>query len=171
MTNETVTIGDVLVPSLERLDAIPDEDVPTAGVDPIESFEEALAAINLFIARPLRSETIVLWRDPLERGQGLISISGTDHPSDVLDVLDALADALDGLPECACDPFPDGPSDVASLVIVSVRPGALPDPDDVTRWADLMALAEARGVEVTEWAVVGHDIWVPRLLAGQPSRW
>lgn len=169
MTSHTVTSGDI--PSLERLDAIPDDDVPTAGVDPIESLDEALAAINLFIARPLRAETIVLWRDSLERGQGMISISGTEHPSDVLDVVDALADALDGRHGCDADPFPDGPSDVASLVIVSVRPDAHPDLDDVTRWADLIALADARGVEVTEWAVIGHDIWVPRLLAGQPSRW
>ncbi len=168
---DTRTVDRVHTPSLEHLDAIPDDDVPTAGIDPIESLEEALAAINLFIARPLRSETIVLWRDPLGRGQGMISVSGTEHPSDVLDVLDVIADARDGLPECVSDPFPDGPSDVASLVIVSVRPGAHPDPGDVTLWSDLMSLADARGIEVTEWAVIGHDIWVPRMLAGQPSRW
>lgn len=112
VSNETVSVGSVWsgagVPALEYLDTIHDDDVPAAGVDPIESLAEALAAVNLFITRPLRHETIVLWRDPLDLGQGMVAVNGTDHTGDVLDVLDAMADALDGPLECGCDPFPRG---------------------------------------------------------------
>jgi hypothetical protein len=165
----SMLVGDT--PASAYLDTISDEDIPAAGIDPIESIDEALAAVGLFVTRPLRHETIVLWRDHLDRGQGMIAVNGTEHPSDALEVLDAMADALDGPLECGCDPFPEGPDPVGSLVMVSVRPGAHPDAADIALWNDLSALAEARRVTLTEWAVIGHDIWVPRALAGQPSRW
>ncbi|MEY2974354.1 MAG: hypothetical protein RIR49_774 [Actinomycetota bacterium] len=162
-------VGDV--PALTYLDTIDDDDIPAAGVDPIESLAEALAAVGLFIHRPLRHETIVLWRDHLDRGQGMVSVNGTEHPSDVLDVLEAMADALDGPLECGCDPFPEGPDHVGSLIIVSIRPGTHADSADIALWSDLSALASSRGVTLTEWVVIGNDIRVPRVLAGQPSRW
>jgi hypothetical protein len=50
-------------PVERMLAGIDPADVPTAGVDPIDSRGEAIAALSLVITRPLRAETVVLTLD------------------------------------------------------------------------------------------------------------
>ena len=58
-------------PVERMLAGIDPDDVPTAGVDPIDSRSEAIAAVSLVVSRPLRAETVVLTLDAEHRGVGI----------------------------------------------------------------------------------------------------
>lgn len=138
--------------------------LPRAGIDRISSHDTALLTLAMAITRPLRHETIVLLLDDQRRGIAVAVITDTRHPDDVVEVV-----------ECLTRPATHN-GRLGAIIVASVRPGADatsgsgPD-DDVDRWLELSEIAEASGVELLEWYVVGTDITCPRDLLGELPRW
>jgi hypothetical protein len=137
---------------------------PRAGIDRIDSQTAALAVIKLAMHLPLTSETIALVLDADHRGRTVVVVDGTDEPGSVLEVTERLADAI-------ATSGHDG-----ALVLASVRPGGEPSPADADLWLEASELAEAAGVELLEWFVIGDDTgpataWCPRDLLAEPPRW
>jgi nucleotide-binding universal stress UspA family protein len=137
---------------------------PRAGIDRIDSQMAALAVIRLAMHLPLTSETIALVLDADHRGRTVVVVDGTDESGSVLEVTERLADAI-------ATSGHDG-----ALVLASVRPGGEPAPADADLWLEASELAEAAGVELLEWFVIGEDTgpptaWCPRDLLAEPPRW
>jgi hypothetical protein len=133
--------------------------LPRARVDPITDSADALALIRRVLATPARPETIVVVVDDAHRGLGLVSVSGTTEPDQVVTVVECLAQpaAFDG--------------EAGGLIVASVRPGGGVEPGDVDRWFEMSDLSDAAGLELVEWFVVGRSISCPRDLVGAPPRW
>lgn len=144
-------------PVERMLAGIDPDDVPTAGVDPIDSRSEAIAAVSLVVSRPLRAETVVLTLDAEHRGVGMVAIDGTDGARSVetiaahLDTVIALADLAQHALGISRDP-------TERVVIITVDPtGSTPHhrPDQLDR------LCEGAGVELLDWLALGPDTVTP----------
>ena len=151
--------------------------LPRAGLDPITDDHTALAIIALSIQRPLRPETIVVVLDHEHCGIGIVVVTGTAQPDDVIGVIECLAAAATY----------DGRA--GGLIVASVRPPdaraypAAAGPQDgegadarlaerdLDRWLEMSDLAEQAGFELFEWYVIGADIERPRDRLGEPPRW
>jgi hypothetical protein len=58
------------------------------------------------------------------------------------------------------------------LVVATVRPCGATQQGDVDRWLEASAIADAHGVELIEWFVIGPaGPECPRDLLGEPERW
>ena len=132
--------------------------VPRARIDPIGA-AAALRLLMRSIRVPHVDETLVLVLDDAHRGVGIVSVDGTVRPDQVVDVV-----------ECLARPELFG-GDSAALVVASMRPGGGVDTGDVDRWLEMCDLADAAGLELVEWFVIGSEITRPRDLLGMPPRW
>ncbi len=133
--------------------------VPRARLDPITEPETALPLLVATLSVPPVHETVVLVLDDARCGVGVVSVSGTDRPDQVAEVVECLAhpELFDGLG--------------AGLVVASSRPhGGIVD-GDIDRWFEMCDLAEVAGLELVEWFVIGSTITCPRDLVGVPPRW
>lgn len=137
---------------------------PRAGVDVIDSPVAALAVVDLAMAVPLTAETVVIVLDDAHRGRSIVVVDGTSNPDAVIEVVERLAESV-------ASSAVDG-----SLVVATVRPGGGLLPSDADRWLEAADVAEAFGVELVEWFVLGDGTgrltaWTPRDLVAEPARW
>ncbi len=139
---------------------------PRATADPIDSPQAALAVIDLALSRPLTAETIALVLDQDRRGRTVVVVDGTEQPDAVLEVVERMAESIAAT------------GHIGSLVVATARPGGGPEPGDADRWLEASDLADAFGVELLEWFVVGGDrptvaanATCPRDLLGELPRW
>ncbi len=133
--------------------------LPRAGLDSIDTTEKALTAITMAMAQPLRFETVVAYLDFERRGIAFVVVSDTESTDSVIDVI-----------ECLCNPKAhDGR--VGAIIVGSVRPGGEMNDGDVDRWLEMSDLADAAGVELLEWFVIGREISCPRDAFGEAPRW
>lgn len=147
--------------------------LPRAGIDPITSHDDALVTVAMAVHRPLRFETIVVLLDDERRGLALVVVTDTTCPDDVLEAV-----------ECLTRPTTHA-GRAGAIVVGSIRPGPHTrdlDPDvdldiagaddrDVERWLELSEIAEAHGVELLEWFVIGAEVRCPRDDLGEAPRW
>lgn len=133
--------------------------IPRARIDPIASADDALVLVRTMLAAPPRSETVVIVLDDAHCGLTIVSVADTDQPDDVVGVVECLA-----LPDLA-------DRGVAALIVATARPGGGVVDDDIDRWFEICDLADAAGLELLEWFVVGRSISCPRDLIGAPPRW
>ena len=141
------------------LAGIDPDDVPTAGVDPIDSRGEAIAALSLVIGRPLRAETVVLTLDRWRRGVGMVAIDGTDDARSIeaigqhLDTVIALAESAQHALGLSRDP-------TEQVVVVTVDPTGSTTPGS-DHLLDLSCAAA--GVTLLDWLVLGPDTVTPMI--------
>lgn len=130
---------------------------PRAGHDPVTSADDVLALVRLAITLPLRAELVVLLLDEHRRG----------HTLSVFEQGESLLTEVLGLLQHGV-----ARSHLGACVLVSVRPGGGPEPDDRDRWHEADALLAASGLELLEWLVVGRrgTTSIPDRL-GFASRW
>jgi hypothetical protein len=141
--------------------------LPRAEVDRISTPAAAIQMLAMAVHRPLRHETIVLALDAERRGVGVVVVTGTRQPDDVLEVVEYLTNPLTH----------DGR--IGAIVIASVRPDAPAGPGpggrrvaDVDRWLEMSEIADEAGVELIEWFVVDRrQVTCPRDELGEPPRW
>ncbi len=133
--------------------------LPRAGIDVIDDSPTAFAMLSLSIHRPLRDETIVLLLDEAQCGKAIVVVSGTADPDAVIEVVDCITNTTEPL---------------AAIVVGSVRPnddGTTEVGGDVDRWLEMSDIADAAGVDLLEWYVIGRSVRCPRDLLGEPPRW
>ena len=141
------------------LAGIDPDDVPTAGVDPIDSRGEAIAALSLVIGRPLRAETVVLTLDRWRRGVGMVAIDGTDDARSIdaigqhLDTVIALAESAQHALGLSRDP-------TEQIVVATVDPTGSTTPGS-DHLLDLSCAAA--GVTLLDWLVLGPDTVTPMI--------
>jgi hypothetical protein len=133
--------------------------IPRARIDTIACAADALALIQRVLAVPASHETIVIVLDDAHRGLGIVSVSGTSEPDQVVTVV-----------ECIARPDLFG-GEGAALVVASNRPAGAVTADDIDRWFEMCDLSEVAGVELVEWFVIGRSVSCPRDLVGAPPRW
>lgn len=133
---------------------------PRADLDPVRSSADALALISIAIQHPLEAETVGFFLDHDGFGNTITIVSDTVALDSVVDVAAVLAMAGAAV------------AGVSSLVLASVRPQGCTVPGDTDRWHDADAIAEANGLELLEWFVIGPGgPECPRELTGEPERW
>lgn len=132
--------------------------LPRAGIDTIDHPDTALATIAMAIARPLRSETILLLLDEARRGRAIVVVSGTTEPDQVIEVIECITQG-------------EGCEHIGAIVVASVRPHGDEHPGDVDRWLEMSDIASLAGVELLEWFVIGRTINCPRDRLGEAPRW
>ena len=141
------------------LAGIDPDDVPTAGVDPIDSRGEAIAALSLVIGRPLRAETVVLTLDRWRRGVGMVAIDGTDDARSIeaigqhLYTVIALAESAQHALGLSRDP-------TEQIVVATVDPTGSTTPGS-DHLLDLSCAAA--GVTLLDWLVLGPDTVTPMI--------
>jgi hypothetical protein len=146
-------------PVERMLAGIDPDDVPTAGVDPIDSRGEAIAALSLVIGRPLRAETVVLTLDRWRRGVGMVAIDGTDDARSIeaigqhLDTVIALAESAQHALGLSRDP-------TEQVVVATVDPTGSTTPGS-DHLLDLSCAAA--GVTLLDWLVLGPDTVTPMI--------
>jgi len=110
--------------------------------------------------RPLEAETIAFFLDDTSRSNTITIVSGTTE-----------ADSIIAVSECMAMAGADVPS-LCGLVLATVRPSGGLLAGDIDRWLEAEAIAEANGVELIEWFVVGPTgVDCPRQVLGEPERW
>jgi hypothetical protein len=137
---------------------------PRGGVEAILNAADALAVIDLAMARPARAETIVVFLEDDRTGRTILAVDGTADDDAVVDVV-----------EVCCEATLDHDTTLG-LVVASIRPNRGMAPVDAERWHDLDELADSYGVELIDWFVIAvtDDRTVaccPRDLAEVPARW
>lgn len=146
-------------PVERMLAGIDPDDVPTAGVDPIDSRGEAIAALSLVIGRPLRAETVVLTLDRWRRGVGMVAIDGTDDARSIeaigqhLDTVIALAESAQHALGLSRDP-------TEQVVVATVDPTGSTTPGS-DHLLDLSCAAA--GVTLLDWLVLDPDTVTPMI--------
>ena len=133
--------------------------VPRARLDTIGDEPTAIRLLHATLAIPPRPETVVLVLDDAHCGLGVITVTDTTDPEQVITVAETLArpELFDG--------------EAAALIIATARPGGGYENGDVERWMELHTIVEDAGLEFLEWFVVGREIMCPRDLLGAPPRW
>ncbi len=141
---------------------------PRAFVDPVDDAETAISLFQLAVRQPLQHETLVLPLDHDSRGGQIIAVSETERADDLFPVVQRLCDLLRRR------------ADVCSVVVATVRPDGLDvhgedrvdGDDDARRWQVASRLADAYGIELVEWFVIGPDgVSCPREQTDEPERW
>ncbi len=138
--------------------------IPRAGIDPIDDADTAFVTISMAVQRPMRHETILVLLDDARCGIGLVAVSDTSEPDDVLEVI-----------ECVLTSSAHG-GRFGAVIVASVRPDTTArtverDTDDVDRWLEMSDLAEQSGIELLEWFVITDDVTCPRDRLGEAPRW
>lgn len=132
--------------TLELLASFEPDDAPRSNLDPIRDSHDLLAVASLALHHPLRHETLVMLLDEHSCGTGLVTITGTNHPDDILEVARFFSDALMHSPESA----------PAGLAIVSIRPGELADANDPNRRAEIERILDP--ITLHDWLVLGESV-------------
>jgi hypothetical protein len=136
---------------------------PRAGIDPIDHHESGLMTVALACHTPPQPETVVVYLDDDRRGVSIVTVTGTDEPDAVVDVVERLTHPL----------VHDGR--IAAVVVATVR--TTPDDAataerDIDRWLEISDAAEQHGVELVEWYVLGPlGARCPRDELGELPRW
>ena len=138
--------------------------IPRAGIDPIDDADTAFVTISMAVHRPMRHETILVLLDDARCGIGVVVVTDTSEPDDVLEVI-----------ECVLAPSAHG-GRVSAVIVASVRPDTTTmtvrrDTDDVDRWLEMSDLTEQSGIELLEWFVITDDVSCPRDQLGEAPRW
>jgi hypothetical protein len=94
------------------------------------------------------------------RGTHLVTVGDPDQREQIVEIVEVMAGAADGLP------------DIAGLVLATVRPGGDMQPTDTDLWLEAADTAEQCGVELIDWLLVTRrGVISPRERLGIPSRW
>lgn len=117
---------------------------PTAVPAPIRSDAAAVALLRVAAVTPLEPEVLCFLLDAGGRGSVVLTVSGTHDPNAVLDVVDLVGRAALGTSACY-------------LVVASVRPDGLVEPDDDWRLDELDQITLGHDLELLEWYVIGPD--------------
>jgi len=134
--------------------------VPRARVDPIRSDTHAREVLAIARSVPPIDETIAILLDHTDRGRAVVIVPGTTEPDHVLGVVDEIVERA--APE----------SEVAAIVLASVRPHRPVEPADIDRWLEASARCDDAGIDLMEWYVFSDDeIGCPRDRYGEPPRW
>ena len=115
---------------------------PIAVPAPIRSDSDAVHLLTTAATAPLEWEVLCFLLDASGRGNVVLTVSGTQHPNAVLDVVDLVARAADGTP-------------ARYLVVASVRPDGVLEPDDDWRLHEIEQTAVEYGIDLLEWYVIG----------------
>jgi hypothetical protein len=116
--------------------------------------------LQLAMCWPLSDETLAFLLDDAGNGGVIVSVTGTQPLEAVLDITDQISEAGSRTPG------------VSSIVVASVRPHHGLLPGDIDRWLEASDIAEAHGITLIEWYVVGRrGFFCPRDLLGEPPRW
>jgi hypothetical protein len=133
---------------------------PRAHLDPVAEAADALALFDLAMHLPMRPEIIAVLLDASGRGGTIVVVTDAHEPDAVVTVVETMSLAAQADPE------------LCRLVVATVRPRGATQPGDVDRWLEASAIAEAHGVELVEWFVIGPaGPECPRDLLGEPERW
>ncbi len=133
--------------------------LPRAGIDTIDAPGRALHAIAMSMAIPPRPETLVILLDEARRGLTIVTVTDCTDPDHVVDAIEVLTAPA------------NTQGVIGAIIVASIRPDGATDERDVDRWIELSEIAEAHGVQLLEWYVVGREIVCPRDLLGEPPRW
>ena len=127
---------------------------------PVRSAGAALFLLGLASRETTESETMAFLLDDHGMGGVVVAFEGTESPDAMLLIVDVMSLAGEGV------------ADITSLVVASFRPGGGIVPGDLDRWLEASTVCAARGLELTEWFVIGQMGPVcPRDLLGEPPRW
>jgi hypothetical protein len=127
---------------------------------PVRSAGAALFLLGLAIGDPPEAETLAFMLDEHGMGGIVVAFHGTESPDTMLHIVDFMSLAGERIPE------------VTSLVVASFRPGGGIVPGDLDRWLEASTRCAERGLQLTEWFVIGDMGPVcPRDLLGEPPRW
>lgn len=125
---------------------------------PVRCDADALHLIHL--AAKDEPETLAFLLDEHGIGGVLVAYANTRGPDDVLDLVELMLMAAEGV------------EFLESLVVASVRPDGGLLPGDVDRWLEASTRCEQRGIVLLEWYVMGrYGPECPRDLLGEPPRW
>ena len=142
---------------------MPAHEVPTSPLprpSPVRCGTEALRVLLLSASQPLQPETLAFLLDRHGHGSVITVVSGTVDPDAVLAVTECIARAAEGLPRAE------------SMVLATVRPTGHVLPGDIDRWMEASDIAEAHGVTLIDWYIIGASgAQSPRDLLGEPERW
>lgn len=139
--------------------------VPRAHLDAITDPDTALALVASASSRPPSAETIVVLLTRDRTGSCIVIVDGTDPPDREVDAVEAIAGAADRTGASRAG------TDVAAMIVASVRPGSGVVLDDADRWLEMSSVAEHHGLVLVEWFVCGHEVDCPRDLLAEPPRW
>jgi hypothetical protein len=139
--------------------------VPRARHDPVLTADDALAVTSLAASSLPRHETIAFLLDDAFRGTGLITVvTDTDDADSVIrigEVMGELGSLSHGIGV-----------EAAYVVIASVRPNGILEPEDALRWCSASDVVDSHGLTLLEWFVIGRSgPECPRDLLGEPDRW
>lgn len=133
---------------------------PLAPPLPVRNAADALHVLSLAIERPLCAETHAFLLDDRGVGGLLVVVSGTHHPTAMLDVVEVMATAGERVPP------------LSGLVVATVRPQGGFEATDVDLWFEASDLARLHGIDLLEWFVVGPGGFdTPRTRTAEPERW
>jgi hypothetical protein len=127
---------------------------------PVRSAGAALFLLGLALSGPPGPKTLAFMLDDHGMGGLVIAFEDVESPDAVLHIVDVMSLAGERV------------AAVASLVVASVRPGGGIVPGDLDRWLEASTLCAERGLQLTEWFVIGDmGPMCPRDLLGEPPRW
>lgn len=127
---------------------------------PVRSDADARELLTLVASDPLAPETLAFLLTSGGEGGVLYAFDGTHELDALFDVVTVMTGIATRVP-----PF-------SLLVMASVRPHCGVLPGDADRWMEASDLADARGVRLVEWYVIGPGgMHCPRALLGEPARW
>lgn len=138
-------------------------DVPRPHLDPVCTFQEALAIVSLAARHPLSADTVVLQLDRRMRGVALTRLtSGSTTPTH-----DPGRDLARSVVEhCAAN------HDTAHAFVVSFRPWSPITAADASTYTHLSSSLASAGFHLLDWTVVGRGgFWCPRVLVDAPNPW
>jgi hypothetical protein len=133
--------------------------LPSARLDPVDSFSEALwLMMSTIDAEPIQ-ETVLFVLDDARCGVGVTHVESRG-PDDVVAAVDWIASTAGSTVEAA------------GLIVGSVRPNGGAELGDLARWAQIAELCDEAGLELLEWIVLGSSgVTCPREVSGAPPRW
>lgn len=149
------------LPTTEVLASFEPDDAPRAHLDPIEQTCDLVALAALALHEPLEPETLVVLLDADSRGQCLLTVTDTDRPDDIISIARFLQQAH----EQANDHASGGQA--TAVALISVRPGAIADPDDGDRRAALEQMLWP--LTLADWLVFGQSISRPTATDARPE--
>jgi hypothetical protein len=138
-------------------------DVPRPFLDTITSTAQALSVFSLTVARPFRTQSLVLLVDAARRGVGLHSSQGLvglrDNPT-------AAGRAIGHhvVSVASANPLAVG------CFVMTIEPDASPSPDDAERWFAMADVCDRAGIVLIDWCVRGFAT-ADALFAGQGAVW
>ncbi|MGD9996171.1 MAG: hypothetical protein AB7L17_18425 [Ilumatobacteraceae bacterium] len=133
---------------------------PRAHLDPVADATDALALFDFAMHQPMRPEVIAVLLDASGRGGTIVVVTDADDPDAVVAVVETMSLAA------------QADDQLCRLVVATVRPCGATQQGDVDRWLEASAIADAHGVELIEWFVIGPaGPECPRDLLGEPERW